>query len=85
MAKSSLDDSTADAVVAVVIVSVAVLSVVEWLSGCLLKASTMFTTVNTVATNTTVNITPASMNQAGCVLPQVLYPVFLTLHAKCGC
>ncbi|MAJ26417.1 MAG: methionine synthase [Luminiphilus sp.] len=33
MAKSSLDDSTADAVVAVVIVSVAVLSVVEWLSG----------------------------------------------------
>ena len=33
MAKSSLDDSTADAVVAVVLVSVAVLSVVEWLSG----------------------------------------------------
>ena len=33
MAKSSLDDSTADAVVAVVIVSVAVLSVGEWLSG----------------------------------------------------
>jgi hypothetical protein len=33
MAKSSLDDSTADAIVAVVIVSVAVLSVVEWLSG----------------------------------------------------
>ena len=33
MAKSSLDDSTADAVVAIVIVSVAVLSVVEWLSG----------------------------------------------------
>ena len=33
MAKSNLDDSTADAGVAVVIVSVVVLSVVEWLSG----------------------------------------------------
>ena len=33
MAKSSFDDSPADAVVAVVIVSVVVLSVVEWLSG----------------------------------------------------
>ena len=33
MAKSKLDDSTADAVVAVVIMSVVVLSVVEWLSG----------------------------------------------------
>ena len=33
MAKRRLADSTADAVVAVVIVSVAVLSVVEWLSG----------------------------------------------------
>ena len=33
MAKSKLDDSTADAVVAVVIVSVFVLGVVEWLSG----------------------------------------------------
>jgi len=33
MAKSNLDDSTADAIVAVVLVSVAVLSVVQWLSG----------------------------------------------------
>ena len=33
MAKSNLDDSTADAVVAVVIVSIVVLSVVDWLSG----------------------------------------------------
>lgn len=33
MAKSSLDDSTADAVVAVVVVSTVVLAVVEWLSG----------------------------------------------------
>ncbi|MAJ53789.1 MAG: methionine synthase [Luminiphilus sp.] len=33
MAKSDIDDSTADAIVAVVIVSVAVLAVVEWLSG----------------------------------------------------
>jgi hypothetical protein len=33
MAKSDIDDSTADAIVAVVIVSVAVLTVVEWLSG----------------------------------------------------
>lgn len=33
MAKSNLDDSTADAIVAVVVVSVLVLSVVEWLSG----------------------------------------------------
>ena len=33
MANSNLDDSTADAVGAVVIVSVVVLSVVEWLSG----------------------------------------------------
>ena len=33
MAKRNFDDSTADAVVAVVIVSVVVLSVVEWLSG----------------------------------------------------
>jgi hypothetical protein len=33
MAKSDIDDSTADAIVAVVIVSIAVLTVVEWLSG----------------------------------------------------
>ena len=33
MAKSSLVDSTADAVVAVVVVSIVVLGVVEWLSG----------------------------------------------------
>ena len=33
MAKSRLDDSTADAVVAVVVVSIVVLGVVEWLSG----------------------------------------------------
>ena len=33
MAKINIDDSTADAVVAVVIVSVVVLGVVEWLSG----------------------------------------------------
>lgn len=33
MAKSNLDDSTADAIVAVVLVSVTVLSIVQWLSG----------------------------------------------------
>ncbi|MDG1032843.1 MAG: methionine synthase [Luminiphilus sp.] len=33
MSKSNMDDSTADAVVAVVIVAVAILGVVEWLSG----------------------------------------------------
>tara|TARA_B100000900_G_scaffold117201_1_gene98698 strand:+ start:3169 stop:3279 length:111 start_codon:yes stop_codon:yes gene_type:complete len=33
MAKSNLDDGAADAIVAVVIVSVVVLSIVEWLSG----------------------------------------------------
>lgn len=33
MAKSNLDDSTADAIVAVVVVSVAVLAIVNWLSG----------------------------------------------------
>ena len=33
MAKSNLDDSTADAIVAVVVVSVAVLAIVNWLAG----------------------------------------------------
>ena len=33
MAKSNLDDGTADAIVAVVVVAVVVLSVVHWLSG----------------------------------------------------
>ena len=33
MAKSNLDDSTADAIVAVVVVAVGVLAVVQWLSG----------------------------------------------------
>ena len=33
MAKSNLDDSTADAIVAVVVVSVIVLAVVNWLAG----------------------------------------------------
>jgi len=33
MAKSNLDDSTADAIVAVVVLAVAVLAVVQWLSG----------------------------------------------------
>ncbi|MBL6908122.1 methionine synthase [Luminiphilus sp.] len=33
MSKSNMDDSTADAVVAVVVLAVAILGVVEWLSG----------------------------------------------------
>ncbi len=33
MSKSNIDDSTADAVVAVVVLAVAILGVVEWLSG----------------------------------------------------
>ena len=33
MAKSNLDDSTADAIVAVVVASVVVLAVVNWLAG----------------------------------------------------
>lgn len=33
MAKSNMDDSTADAIVAVVVVSVAVLAIVQWLTG----------------------------------------------------
>jgi len=33
MAKSNLDDSTADAIVAVVVVTVVVLAVVDWLAG----------------------------------------------------
>jgi hypothetical protein len=33
MAKGNLDDSTADAIVAVVVVAVAVLAVVQWLLG----------------------------------------------------
>ncbi|MDA8662318.1 methionine synthase [Luminiphilus sp.] len=33
MSKSNMDDSTADAVVAVVVLAVAIIGVVEWLSG----------------------------------------------------
>lgn len=33
MSKSNMDDSTADAVVAVVVLAVAILGVIEWLSG----------------------------------------------------
>ncbi len=33
MSKSNMDDSAADAVVAVVVLAVAILGVVEWLSG----------------------------------------------------
>ena len=33
MSKSNMDDSTADAVVAAVVLAVAILGVVEWLSG----------------------------------------------------